>query len=86
VFGPVLCGSLIFQIAADSGYFKRPSKKLWFHERTGDSVLVLQFQKNNSGWELGGSWVGVFQRMKEPPVPVISKTLKNWIFSENQAG
>jgi hypothetical protein len=26
---------------------------------------------------LGGSWVGVFQRIKEPPVPVISKTLKN---------
>jgi hypothetical protein len=82
VFGPVLGGSLIFQIAADSGYSKKPSKKLWFHERTRVSLLVLPFTKNNSGWELGGS----FSKNQRNTSPSYFKNPKKIIFSENQAG
>jgi hypothetical protein len=51
-----------------------------------DSCQFWVFQKtfketfNFKKTILGGSWVGVFQRIKETPVLVISKTLKNSYF------
>jgi hypothetical protein len=41
---------------------------------------VLCWSFNFKKTILGGSWVGVFQRIKETPVLVISKTLKNSYF------